>query len=316
MGFHEVQFPTDLKFGSAGGPGYNTNIIETDSGAEERVARWDGARRRFNAAYNVKTLELLSTVQTFYIARSGPAYGFRFKDWLDYSTNSDDRSAPTPTDVQIGTGDGSETQFQLIKKYTSGSTTKTRNINKPVIATTRVAIDGVEQLLGWSVDTTTGIITFSVAPALNAIITAGCQFDVPVRFGREVDELLSFEIAQKDFGNLPDIPLIEIIDPEPVSDEFLFRGSAEVSLTANASITELTGFAIAVTATVGPHKYSMPDPSAMSLGGPYFHIENVGSNSFNICDEGENVLFALGAGESCLMSIFLISSTNTWKGLK
>jgi uncharacterized protein (TIGR02217 family) len=36
--------------------------------------------------------------------------------------------------------------------------------------------------LGWSVDTTTGLVTFSTAPTLGVEISAGFEFDVPVRF--------------------------------------------------------------------------------------------------------------------------------------
>jgi len=38
MGFHEVRFPDDISYGSDGGPGYNTNIIEMDSGDGARYA--------------------------------------------------------------------------------------------------------------------------------------------------------------------------------------------------------------------------------------------------------------------------------------
>ncbi len=45
-----------------------------------------------------------------------------------------------------------------------------------------VYLDGVEQLSGWSVDATTGIVTFTTAPAAGAAITADFELDVPVRF--------------------------------------------------------------------------------------------------------------------------------------
>jgi uncharacterized protein (TIGR02217 family) len=45
----------------------------------------------------------------------------------------------------------------------------------------RVYLLGVEQVAGWSVDTTTGLVTFSTAPALGVEVT-DFEFDVPVRF--------------------------------------------------------------------------------------------------------------------------------------
>jgi uncharacterized protein (TIGR02217 family) len=57
-----------------------------------------------------------------------------------------------------------------------------RTIAKPVAGTVRVYLDGVEQLAGWLVDLTTGVVTFLTAPAAGVAITADLEFDVPVRF--------------------------------------------------------------------------------------------------------------------------------------
>jgi hypothetical protein len=69
--------------------------------------------------------------------------------------------AVSATDQIIGTGDGSEMAFQLIKTYGSGGHSSVRKIKKPVAGTVRLALDAVEQMSGWSVDTTTGMVTFT-----------------------------------------------------------------------------------------------------------------------------------------------------------
>jgi uncharacterized protein (TIGR02217 family) len=46
----------------------------------------------------------------------------------------------------------------------------------------KVYLDGMLQASGWSVDTTTGLVTFSTAPVLGVEITADFEFEVPVRF--------------------------------------------------------------------------------------------------------------------------------------
>jgi uncharacterized protein (TIGR02217 family) len=76
----------------------------------------------------------------------------------------------------------SKTQFQLVKHYPSGSVIEVRTITKPVAGTVEVYLDGIEQLSGWSVDTTTGLVTFGTAPPLGVEVTADFEFDVPVRF--------------------------------------------------------------------------------------------------------------------------------------
>jgi uncharacterized protein (TIGR02217 family) len=82
----------------------------------------------------------------------------------------------------LGTGDGVQTQFQLVKSYPSGSVVEVRTISKPVTGTVRIYKDGIEQLSGWMANITTGLITFNTPPALGVEVTADFEFDVPVRF--------------------------------------------------------------------------------------------------------------------------------------
>jgi uncharacterized protein (TIGR02217 family) len=71
----------------------------------------------------------------------------------------------------------------------------------------RIAVDGVEQPSGWSVDTTTGIVTFDTAPATGVAVTMGFEFDVPVRFDTDaLDVILDLERL----GSITSIPLVEI----------------------------------------------------------------------------------------------------------
>ena len=71
----------------------------------------------------------------------------------------------------------------------------------------RIALGGVEQLSGWSVDTATGVITFSAAPGAGVAITAGFEFDVPVRFDTDV---LDVTLDLERLGSITSIPLLEI----------------------------------------------------------------------------------------------------------
>jgi len=321
MGFHETRFPTGISYRSSGGPGYSTAILEVDSGAEERVARWDAARRQYNAAYGVKNYTDLSDLTKFYIARKGPAFGFRYKDFLDCTSTSTglDSSlggaAVDDEDQIIGTGDGTETQFQLIKKYTEGGVTRTRNITKPVAGTTIIAIDGAGQGAGWSVDTTTGVVTFSVAPALNEEITAGFEFDVPVRFGKELDDVLSLSIDDFGSGSAQDIPLIEIKDEGEIQDEFFFGGAADLAISANTQVTLQTGRVLRVTPAGAGLKVILPDEAALPTGGPYFYIYNIGSDAISIRDHADAEIVSLAQDAFAILLIVDDIGTNDWLAL-
>ncbi len=159
MAFHEVRFPDDISRGARGGPERRTQIVELASGDEERNASWANSRRRYDAAYGIRRADDLAAVVAFFEARNGRLYGFRWKDWADYKSCLPS-GTPAATDQSIGTGDGATTDFQLVKAYTSGAQTWSRTITKPVDGTVLVAIDGAEQTTGWSVDTTTGVVSF------------------------------------------------------------------------------------------------------------------------------------------------------------
>ncbi|TYO91425.1 DUF2460 domain-containing protein [Oceanicella actignis] len=206
MAFHEVRFPVDISRGARGGPERKTQIVELASGDEERNASWANSRRRYDVAYGIRSADDLAAVVAFFEARNGRLYGFRFKDWADYKSCLPSQ-APSPTDQVIGTGDGATTSFQLAKVYASGAQSWTRTISKPVAGSVTVALDGVEQAAGWSVDVATGLVTFDAAPPSGAAITAGFEFDVPVRFDTDA---LDVTLDIERLGSIASIPLIEV----------------------------------------------------------------------------------------------------------
>jgi uncharacterized protein (TIGR02217 family) len=206
MAFHEVRFPDDISRGARGGPERRTQIVELASGDEERNASWANSRRRYDVAYGIRRADDLAAVVAFFEARNGRLHGFRFKDWGDYKSCLPS-GTPSPTNQATGTGDGTTTAFQLVKRYASGSQTWVRTITKPVAGSVAVALNGTTQASGWSVDTTTGVITFTTAPGSGVPITAGFEFDVPVRFDTDV---LDVTLDLERLGSITSIPLLEI----------------------------------------------------------------------------------------------------------
>ena len=206
MAFHEIRFPDNISRGARGGPERRTQIVELASGDEERNATWADSRRRYDVAYGIRRADDLASVVAFFEARNGRLHGFRYKDWADYKSCLPSQ-AITATDQQIGNGTGSLNTFQLSKNYSSGTETWVRTIAKPVAGTIRIALGMVEQMSGWTLDTTTGVVTFAAAPASGVIVRAGFEFDVPVRFDSDtLDVTLDFERL----GSITAIPLLEI----------------------------------------------------------------------------------------------------------
>lgn len=197
MSFAETRFPADISYGSAGGPEFSTDIIVTQSGHEQRNSNWIMARARYNVAYGVKTKEQLAALITFFRARKGQAEGFRYKDWTDFEA----------VGQVLGTGNGSNRDFSLIKIYADGGTTRTRYITKPVAGTVKIYLNSVLQTSGVTVNTETGLVTLASAPANGVSVQADFEFDVPVRFATD---RLSASLDTYGSYSVKDVPLVEV----------------------------------------------------------------------------------------------------------
>jgi uncharacterized protein (TIGR02217 family) len=208
MAFHDIRFPADLSFGSLGGPERRTEIVALANGHEERNTPWAQARRRYDAGLGLRALDDVERLIAFFEARQGMLHAFRWKDWADF------RSARAsvelrPIDQPLGEGDGVITTFQLAKTYRSGTFAARRVITKPVPGSVRVAIGGIEQKegLAWALDALAGTVTFATPPGTGAEVTAGFEFDVPVRFDTD---LIQVSVASFRAGEVPRVPVVEV----------------------------------------------------------------------------------------------------------
>ncbi len=208
MNFHDVQFPPDLSFGAIGGPQRRVDVVTLANGFEERNTPWAHSRRVYDAGLGLRSLDDVERVISFYEARFGQMFGFRWKDWSDYKSAIP--SANTAYDDQeIATGDGVTTGFQIIKTYRSGGHVYQRPITKPVKGSVLVMVEQDEkrETIDYTVDETTGIIRFNHPPDPDTRVFAGYEFDVPVRF--DSDSLLT-NISSFHAGLVPDIPIREV----------------------------------------------------------------------------------------------------------
>lgn len=201
--FIEVQFPTEISYGSSGGPAFSTSVFESASGFEQRTLLWSEARAKYNVATGIKDKVDMDEVLAFFFNVRGRSIGFRFKDWADYQI----------ADQVIGTGNGVQTVFNIVKTYevAGGLYTYDRRIYKPVSATvTGVKVNNVTQTIttDYTIDYTTGKITFVSAPASgHAVKITAAEFDVPVRF--DTDELPIVHEAWL-AESLSSVPLVEL----------------------------------------------------------------------------------------------------------
>lgn len=226
MSFFEVEFPRTVSFKAIGGPGFNTTVNEGFSGFEQRNRNWSLSRAKYTidlmtpppSSFTGTRQQFIDYINSFFLVVGGKADAFRFWDHRDN----------TATAQQIGIGDGSTRTFQLVKNYTSGGRTYTRTIKKPITSavnnykgaaltnTVVTYIGGVAQpTANWSADSTTGLVTFGSghAPANLAVVSADCQFHIPVRFDSD-DWQVSVEESDVAGGNsiasVTSIALVEV----------------------------------------------------------------------------------------------------------
>ena len=197
--FDDVRLPEDVEIGAHGGPLFQTTIVALASGGEQRNQDWSEQRCEFDIGYGIQHLEDFEAVQSFFYGRRGRARGFRFKDWSDYQI----------TDELIGTGDNTTTAFQIIKTYSDTAHSYGRRITRPVASTVVVKVDDVLQTVttDYTLAASTGIITFTSAPALDAEITVTAEFDVPCRFDTD-----KFDLSIDGFqaGVLQSLAIVEL----------------------------------------------------------------------------------------------------------
>ncbi len=210
MAFHDIRFPTGISSGAGGGPERRTDVVLLASGFEERNARWADSRRNYNAGYGIKSLDDIHAVIAFFEERRGRLHGFRYKDHADFKSLGPGDSV-TPLDQAIGTGTGALAAFQLKKTYGSTHAPWQRAVKKPVAGTVMVAIDGSLRVAGthYTIDYITGVATFLAGhiPTTGQLVTAGFEFDVPVRFDTD---RLEINVQSVLHGSIPSIPIVEV----------------------------------------------------------------------------------------------------------
>lgn len=165
----------------------------------------------FSFDYIKKSSDLAASVLSLYRRVYGSYAGFRVYAHDDHTTAQDGVSEPTALDCTLK--QITSTVYQLQKEYGLGQTAlptigrPKRLLKKPISGSAKIAVAGAVVTTGFTVDYTTGLVTFVSPPA--GAVTGGCKFDIPCAF---VD---SFDVSalEKGWREISGIALIEILNP-------------------------------------------------------------------------------------------------------
>ena len=187
--FLEERLPVGVRNGATFADEYKVEITQTANSSEHRRLVHPYPIRVFSVMYTQTTANLWDQIIALYHRAYGMYAGFRVKALDDYTTNA--RTAtPTSTDQLLGVVTAGSV-YQLQVKYGTGATPlgiglPVRTIYKPVAATTKVAIDSLQQTetIMWSVNTVNGRVTFAanktraitgITQAASAVVTVGAH---------------------------------------------------------------------------------------------------------------------------------------------
>ena len=201
--YHPERLLDEIERGSQGGPGFYTTIIGSPGGNEQRNQNWEFDIEEWDIRYGIRKAYQLQTVVDHYLGRRGMAFSFPFRNWSDYKSGPLNDDVPT----YIADGDGVTTDFQVVKTYPDNTNPYAKPIWKPVTADFVAYVADVVTAVTHGAD---GIISFAVAPADGAIITALFEYDIPVRY---VNDRLLQQLQFVHVKSLPAIKVRGVIPP-------------------------------------------------------------------------------------------------------
>jgi uncharacterized protein (TIGR02217 family) len=180
----QVVFPSlpGLEWNANARPEFSTRVKRAVSGRELRAAFMQYPLWNFGLSYAVLRANVawaeLQTLCGFFLARQGMFDSFLYAWDQDY----------TVTDAQFGIGDGTTTQFQLTRSF-GGFVEPVQNVN----VLTNIKKAGVTQAspANYSVNST-GLVTFTTAPAAAASLTWTGTYYYRVRFLQDVADFNAF----------------------------------------------------------------------------------------------------------------------------
>jgi uncharacterized protein (TIGR02217 family) len=187
--------------------GAKTSIRAKDSrhvarnGFLQVCVEWDVLLCQYDIGYSERNAADFKAAEDMFYCWRKP---FRFKVWQDSAV----------TQVNLGTGNGTITDFALRTQRSAGGVTYNHPVYAPVVGTITVYLDAVVvPLANWTlVNTgpadTVPVIHFATAPAAAKVVTASFEKDVPVVWAMDV---MGKEITSATIGKLRGIVLWEVL---------------------------------------------------------------------------------------------------------
>lgn len=289
MSFINRLFPTDISYGSGGGPRFRTEMVTTATGFKHRTSKWAQPLAVFDVGYGIKTTEQMQVLQDFYYEMRGAFHTFKFKNWNDY-TQTDHPLVPTgAATLQLAIQRGAGFDYHY-KKITKPATNITFELNGSSYGATVNLTTGVISLIS----TNTKFIT-AVTQANPAVVTTNIAHGYA---NGDIVEIVGVVGMTELNGNLYTVA-------GATSTTFQLSGIDSTGYTAYSSagtinkypqppkaaksITAINNASPIQVTTAGTHGYATGDyvridsPAGMAgLGGKVYQITVTGASTFTL----------------------------------
>jgi uncharacterized protein (TIGR02217 family) len=209
MVFVNIPFPDCLAFGAQSDPMWSTDLAAVLGGQEITNQNWEDTRHAFDVSYAIKTLTDYQLCRSHFHQIRGRAKKFLFRDFLDFDATSAN-GVLLDTSGAIPAADGN---FQLTKRYGSGSDRYDRKITRPdtpvqVLRTRGVTTTNIVGS-GATVTYTTGVVAITGHVGGDTYAWSG-TFMVPCRY--DTDRLPAAAVNRGDelLVQCGPIPIVEV----------------------------------------------------------------------------------------------------------
>ncbi|MGV3617905.1 MAG: DUF2460 domain-containing protein [Fimbriimonas sp.] len=214
---HDVLMPQGLSEGARMVPQTKSVVVTTSSGRDEVIGLWGGIRRKWDVSKLLEDDEAREALLGFWEARDGRVYGFRFRDPFDHlcrSGYSPDGSIAHTGIEPLGTGNGAQTRFPVVKTRGDAARAVVRRILRPVGALSKAYVDGVALAAGtYEFDEEAGELVLDVAAASGKVVGWSGVFDTPARFETDAPTFgFDYPLAVRMTG----VTIIELLEGEVV----------------------------------------------------------------------------------------------------
>lgn len=208
-------------------PRFSTRITLAKSGDEARNQNWRHPLRKFSLPEAICNWCAFEQVQTFWLIMGGPLSTWPFTDPFDFGSVAVASPGELPdisgSDQALGAGDGSTTDFQLVKTRTQGAYSYARPIYLPQVDTVAVlmqppggvavapnhpSLDAHGGPYTFAVSRPGGVVTFDPAPADALVLTCGFLFDTEVRW--EADDSFDGVVHSMETSGASPLTFVEV----------------------------------------------------------------------------------------------------------